>query len=177
MASRPRRTALIAKLTELAVEEIATDASPLDYLCAQLAHGALFSELAHFLAEQMGQPVSRTFLSMTAHQLAPDAKQRIADARREGALSLGERAAEIADTSEPTSGAAARARNSMSARFWLAERANPALAGKGATIEINAAQLMLAALQAPPPLRPASSEGTLSPIPATARMVTGAVTE
>lgn len=156
MASRPRRTALIAKLTKLAAEEIGADASPLDYLCAQLAHGALFSELAQFLAAEMNHPVSRTFLSMTAHQLAPDAKQRIADARREGALSLGERAVEIADASEPTSGAAARARNSMSARFWLAERANPALAGKGATIEINAAELMLAALKMPPPERPST---------------------
>jgi hypothetical protein len=166
MPSRPRRAALIAKLAELAAEEIGATASPIDYLCAQHAHGALFSELAEFLAGEMGQPVSRTFLSMTAHQLAPDAKERIASARREGALSLGERAVEIADNSEPTSGAAARARNSMSARFWLAERANPALAGKGATIEINAGQLMLAALQAPPPAPPAE----LRTMQATARI-------
>lgn len=179
MASRPKRAALVAKLAELAIEEVGEGATALDYITAQLSSGMLISEIAEFLTTEMKQPTTRAFLSLVAHGLSPDAKERIAAARKDGALELGERAVELADTAEPTSGASSRARNSMSGRQWLAERFNPALAAKGATVQIDAANLMLQALMQPPPLRPVAlpAETDTAPIKATARITGSTVDE
>jgi hypothetical protein len=56
-------------------------ATPLDYVVAYVAGGGQFVELAKELPVEMGEPLSRRFLSLIAHRLAPGAGARIVAAR------------------------------------------------------------------------------------------------
>jgi hypothetical protein len=74
-------------------------------------------ELAELLASDLGHPVSRSFVSWTLNNVAPDAKTRLQAARREArprATSIG-RAAQIACCNERERPADERARNIIAA--------------------------------------------------------------
>jgi len=73
---------------------IGPGATPLDYVERWVARGGLITELAASLQQEMGESMSRGFLSLIIHRLGPDATPRIAAARCHGpnALVVGERA-------------------------------------------------------------------------------------
>jgi hypothetical protein len=73
-------------------------------------------------------------------------------------------ALKIADNAEPTPGAVAKARLQVGSRQWFAERAAADLFGAriNATVALSVNDLMLAALQAPPPPRPTDATPTLT---------------
>jgi len=81
MASTPKRRRLRAALARRAECQIGEGATPLDYIVTWVARGGLITELAASLRDEMGESMSRGFLSLIIHRLAPDATERIAAAR------------------------------------------------------------------------------------------------
>ena len=81
MASTPKRRKLRAALTRRAEATIGPGATPLDYVEHWVANGGLITELAASLQEEMGESLSRGFLSFIVQRMAPDATTRIAAAR------------------------------------------------------------------------------------------------
>lgn len=81
MAARPKQRRLVATLTNRAQQTIGPTATPLDYVIHWITTREFLSELAKDLATEMGESVSRTFLSGVAQRLAPDARALIASAR------------------------------------------------------------------------------------------------
>jgi hypothetical protein len=76
-----KRRRLRAALLRRARVVIGTDASPLDYVERYVANRGRFSDLARSLQEEMGESLSRGFLSFIARRLEPDARARIDSAR------------------------------------------------------------------------------------------------
>lgn len=125
MASRPKRQRLLAALRDRAHAELEDpDASALDFVVHFVGGGGLVSELALSLAEEMGESVSRTFLSGVIHNIAPDASQQVVAARRRAAALLAEESLEIADTPHKTREDIDQAKLRIGTRHWLAERFN-----------------------------------------------------
>lgn len=90
MAATPKRRRLRAALTRRAEGTIGPGATPLDYVERWVANAGLITELAASLQREMGESISRGFLSLIAHRLAPDATDRIATARYYAANSSNE---------------------------------------------------------------------------------------
>ncbi len=155
MAGKPKEARLLAALEKRAVRELGDGATPLDFVCDYISGGKTFIDLAGELATELGESVSRQFISGTANALAPDAKARITVARQEGAMALAEDTLSIADDAEPTAGGAAKARVQIGSRQWLAERFNSAqFGGMKGQVNVSFGALMLEALRQPPPIRP-----------------------
>jgi hypothetical protein len=91
MAATPKRRRLRAALTRRAEATIGLAATPLDYVERWVANRGLITELAASLQSEMGESMSRGFLSLIVHRLAPDATDRIIAARhyRDCALAAG----------------------------------------------------------------------------------------
>lgn len=81
MSSLRRRLNLA--LAERSRSHLGPSASPLDYVEAWLRQGATFADLARSLREDLGQPISRRFVSFVCHRLASDARERIVAAREQ----------------------------------------------------------------------------------------------
>ena len=130
------------------------DANALDYACDWIASGGSIKALAVDLTIELGTSVSRPFLSGVLHSF-PDAEARLEAAKREGAGAMMDDAVHIADKAGPTPADVAKARLQVGVRQFMAEKFDPAVFGAkaSATVNLNIGQLMLAALQAPPPLR------------------------
>jgi hypothetical protein len=88
MASTPKRRRLRATLARRAEAAIAPGATPLDYVERWVANGGLITELAASLQTEMGESMSRGFVSLIVHRLGPEATDRITAARRSGACAL-----------------------------------------------------------------------------------------
>lgn len=82
MASRPKLRRMIATLKVMAVQELGADAEPIDFVVLRVTKGQKMRVLAQQVAEAMGEPVSRSWLSWRLNRLTPEAKKRIASARR-----------------------------------------------------------------------------------------------
>jgi hypothetical protein len=82
MASRPKLRRMIATLKVMAVQELGAGAEPIDFVVLRVTRGQKMRVLAQQLAEAMGEPVSRSWLSWRLNRLTPEAKKRIASARR-----------------------------------------------------------------------------------------------
>ena len=76
-----KRRRLRAALLLRAQTAIGADATALDYVERYVANRGRFSDLARSLQEEMGESLSRGFLSFIARRLEPDARARIAMAR------------------------------------------------------------------------------------------------
>ena len=76
-----KRATLRAALLARARNEIADDATALDFICRQVAAGITVRDMAAAIAVDMGESCSRSFLSLIMHRLAPNATERIAAAR------------------------------------------------------------------------------------------------
>jgi hypothetical protein len=83
MPSRPKLQRLMTALKALTSEELGAHAEPLDFVVRRVARGQTVTALAEEVARAMGEPASRTWLSWRFNHLAPEAKSRIADARRQ----------------------------------------------------------------------------------------------
>jgi hypothetical protein len=81
MASRPKLQRLIRTLKELAAAELGESAEPVDFIVQRLCRGQSVTALAVEVAEAMGEPASRSWLSWRFNHLTPDAKGRLAVAR------------------------------------------------------------------------------------------------
>jgi hypothetical protein len=85
MPSRPKLQRLLTALKALTTQELGALAEPLDFVVRRVAMGQTVTALAEEVARAMGEPASRTWLSWRFNHLAPGAKTRIADARRQAA--------------------------------------------------------------------------------------------
>lgn len=97
MGSTPKRKKLRAVLLQRARLEAGPEATEIDYVVQWVAGGGLLTEIAASLETEMGESVSRSFLSMIVHRLTDDSPDRIKEARRLGATALVEDAIGIAD--------------------------------------------------------------------------------
>jgi hypothetical protein len=90
MKPTSKRRRLRAALLRRAQAAIGANATALDYVEQYVANRGRFSDLAASLRLEMGEPLSRGFLSFIANRLASDARRRIAAARQEahGGLQL-----------------------------------------------------------------------------------------
>jgi hypothetical protein len=168
MAGRPKLARLLASLQLRAERDLGDDATALDYVdyvVEHIAGGGFLSALAEDLAAELGESVSRPFLSGAVHALAPDAKSRIEGARREGAAALAEYATTIADRANETTAGVAKARLQSDTRRWLAERFDPAHFGSStkAEVTVTLGQLHIEALKAANLKRAADATATLLP--------------
>jgi hypothetical protein len=147
MAGTQKQTRLVAALQARAAREIGEDASELDYVAHYLSAGGLLTKLAEALAVEMGESISRPFLSNTVHGLADDAKARLALARREGAAALVEQSVSIADDAPETAGGVSKAKLQVGTRQWLAEKADPEQFGSRVQVAVSLGQLHLDAMR------------------------------
>jgi hypothetical protein len=148
------RARVMRALAMRATRELGPGATVLDYACKFVAEGGRIGQLATLLAQDLGEPVSRPFVSGILNNLTDDAKSRLAEARRESAMALVEEAAQIADDAEPTTGAVQKARLQVGTRQWMAERFAPEEFGGKPGVVVDMGQLFLEALRQPPPPRP-----------------------
>jgi hypothetical protein len=157
MPGRPKENRVLAALAQRAVAELGDEATPLEYVVDYISGGHTLADLAVSLADELKESVSRQLISGAAHRLAPDAKERIAAARSDGAFALAEHTLTLADEAESTAGGAAKARIQVSARQWLAGKWNREFGEHaGPSVTVNFGQMMLEALQRPAPPRPAA---------------------
>jgi hypothetical protein len=169
MSGKPKEARLVAALAKRAVLELGSEATPLDYVVFYIAGGKMFTDLAAEMAVELNEPVSRQLISGSANALGEDAKERIAAARQEGAISLAEETLSIADNADATAGGAAKARVQISSRQWMAERFNAAQFGAmtKTQVSVSLGALMLEALQQPPPPNPFLQATPILLLPAT----------
>jgi hypothetical protein len=167
MSGRPRRGRLVEALERRAHRDLGEGATPLDFVVGYIAAGAFLSALAVEVSKELGEPVSRPFLSGTVHSLAPDAKSRIETARREAAHALAEEATTIADSAPATSAGVQKAKLQSDTRRWLAERFDPGNFGSTTKTEVSVSlgHLHLEALRHRAALvnHPATALATVSP--------------
>jgi hypothetical protein len=81
MAARSKHRRVLSALASRAHNLLGGSATPLDYVLYWVEKRRFLSRLAEDLAREMGEPLSRTFLSHVAQRLTPDARQQIAVAR------------------------------------------------------------------------------------------------
>ena len=82
MGSRPKLQRLTNTLKALAADNLGEYAEPIDFIVLRVAQGQTVSSLAREVADAMGESASRSWLSWRFNHLVPDAKERIASARR-----------------------------------------------------------------------------------------------
>jgi hypothetical protein len=121
---RPKHAKLLATLRGRAQQEFGDGSSELDYVLHWLRDGGTILSLAARLQNEMGESVSRSFLSGSVHRLSRDAKDQIEAARRDGAHALIEQTITIADQTPPTANDAHKAKLAIGVRQWMAERYN-----------------------------------------------------
>src|SRR6185437_7782321 len=152
MAGRQKPKRIVALLDRLAQEELDLGSpSGLDYVCSWLADGKTVQQLADHLSTLAGEPVHRGWLTPVLQGLAPNAVQRMNDARRASAHALVEDAQAIVDTAavDPSREGIAAAKVQADLRTWRAARYDRETFGEKAThsVEISLGQLHLDALR------------------------------
>lgn len=160
MASQPRRRALLALTDRLAKEEIGPEATGLDWILDRVASGRTFTDIANELGAAFGPDwggpgsgtgpwsPSRAFVSLVFNRINPDAGQRIAEARKQGATAMAEQALAIVDAASTTTTATVqKARLQLDARLALAAAFDRATFGtKAPEIQLNLGDLHIEAL-------------------------------
>jgi hypothetical protein len=86
MAGTPKRARMRAALTARAQAVFGDQATALDYCCVFIASGGSVGDLARSLACELAARicVSRPITSVLIHRLAPNASERIYEARQDG---------------------------------------------------------------------------------------------
>jgi hypothetical protein len=150
MPGQPKRARLLAALYRRAGAELGEGATPLDYICDAIAGGSNFFKLAASLEEEMGEPISRGFVSNVANNFSSDARARLDAARAEGAGALVDKALNIAEEAPTDAGGVQRAKLEIGMLQWTAERHNRAQYGSAKPeLTINLGMLHLDALRQP----------------------------
>lgn len=157
MSGQPRKRALVAALERRTRETFEdADAPPdlqathLDYVCAWVEAGRTLRALAARISTEAGQDILPSMLSHYLRANFEGAGQRLEDAREIGAHAMLDETLEISDEDVLSSEDAARARNRIGARQYVAGAWNQATraSGKGGvTVNIAAGELMLGALR------------------------------
>jgi hypothetical protein len=83
MAGTPMKRRVLAALQARATRDVGEGATIVDFASGFVAAGHSIGQLAELLASDLGHPVSRSFLSWTLNNIAPDSKIRLQAARRE----------------------------------------------------------------------------------------------
>lgn len=161
MAGQPRRRAMLAALEdrtratfEDAAHEPREQASHLDYVCYRLAGGQTMTALAAEIRQAARWADTDLSPGMITHYLRStfdDARERMAEARASGADMIAESSVDVSDEAVDSKEDAARQRNRIGARQWLAMAFAPRLrANSGTAVQVNigAGTLMLEALRA-----------------------------
>jgi len=152
MAGRQKPKRIVALLDRLAQEELDLGSpSGLDYVCSWLADGKTVQQLADHLTTLAGEPVHRGWLSPILQRLAPNAVQRMNDARRLSAHALVEDAQAIVDTAavDPSREGIAAAKVQADLRTWRAARYDRETFGEKSahSVTLDLGQLHLDALR------------------------------
>jgi hypothetical protein len=100
MASRPKEQRLKDALQRMADRELGEGAEILDFVVFRVEAGDTITALAQEIAVEMGEAATRGWISWVLNRLTPEAKSRIAAARRGAAMALAEEALAVAE--EPT---------------------------------------------------------------------------
>src|SRR5947208_460182 len=110
MAGRPKERRLKTKLAEIAKREIGPGATSVDWVVQKVADGVTIGKIAGYLAQEMNETVSRSFLSWYINHATPDAKARIKEARKEATHVWAEQALDIAERPATTTAEVQQAR-------------------------------------------------------------------
>jgi cell division septum initiation protein DivIVA len=149
MASRPKEQRLRAVLEKLAAKELGEGAEPIDLIVQRVANGQTVTAFAKEVAKAMGEEASRSWISWVCNRITPDAKARIAAARKDAAMVLAEEALAISD--EPAKSTTDVQRNRLRAdvRQNLAKAFDRETFGERAstTVHLSIGQLHLDALR------------------------------
>ena len=95
MPGRPKERRLKTKLAEIAKREIGPHATSVDWVARKVADGVTMGNLAEYVAGEMKESISRSFLSWHINNVTPDAKERISAARKEATHVWAEQALDI----------------------------------------------------------------------------------
>lgn len=162
MAGQPRKRAMKEELDRRTREFFDDDPSmtPLDYAEALIASGTSIRRLADSLTKSLGwpetAPVNREMLRRYLMTLDVEHySERMEEAQAVGAEAYAESSIDILDDAKPDEASLAAAKSR--ARQWIAEKYNRKKFGRDATnnVVLNVGQLMLQALELPPPPLPA----------------------
>lgn len=172
MASNPKRQRVLAALARRAIAEFGDEASgteaSLEYVCAFVANAGIMQKFADSFAEELGESVSRNFMSGIVNNLTADARERIAAAREEGAHAMVDKSLIIAGGIPETPLGVQKAKLEISTLQWAAERFNRnAFGTKPVELTISFGQMHLDSLRLPPPPAP------VAVVAGTARLITG----
>jgi hypothetical protein len=117
MAGRPKEQRFRAALERLATQE---EMTALDWVVAQLESGSSVRRIGEALREEAKEACSPQWIYTLLHGLAPDAKERVREARTIGATALAEQALEIADRPASSTAEVQSNRLAVDTRRWLA---------------------------------------------------------
>jgi hypothetical protein len=156
MAGQPKRRAMLAALerrTRALYEDAeAPQATHLDYVCEWVASGKTMLALSAALIQDAGIEWPDAMLGNYLRGQWGEEATRALDAAREiGAHALAESSVTVADEAVGSKEDAARARNRIGARQWLAGAWSPRFrpsSGGNVTVNLDAGALMLDALRA-----------------------------
>jgi hypothetical protein len=85
MAGRPLKQLVVAELLSLAKESMGPEATALDYVCRCVESAESVADLGKRVGRLVDQEFGRPWFSTLIHDLEPDAKKRIMEARRNSA--------------------------------------------------------------------------------------------
>lgn len=154
MAGQPRRKALIAEIERRTREQFEDDDAKthVDFVCDWLESGRTMLDLTKELNKKLKfeTPVTYGSVSKYFRELTDTAEARMHAARTKGSYAIADSTADIADEKVETKEDAARARNRINSRQWLAEKFNREQFGQprpGTTVNISMAGAHLDALR------------------------------
>lgn len=165
MAGQPRKRAMREELDRRTREFFEGDEAKthLDYALCLVASGTSIRKLAIALTKSLRwdregvEPLNREMLRRYLKGLDDEHyDERMKAAQEEGAHAYAEHSVDVLDEADADEASLASAKSR--AMQWYAEKCNRKAYGRdvGPLVQLNVAQLMLQALEAPPPLRPSA---------------------
>lgn len=153
MPSQPKKTRFAEKMAEIAREESGrADATALDFMISRLEGGAVLREVKEELEKALDETCTLEWLRTVTTHLTPDAREKMALARANGAMRHVEDALDIADEQASTAAAVQRNRLRADVRLGIAKMMSPELReakGSQTNVQIaNFGQLLLMAHKA-----------------------------
>lgn len=133
MASRPKLARFRAAMARIAEREgfNGSDAA-LDWALSEIEAGVAVAQLWKVVQEEAKEMSTRTWAYTVLYSLAPDARGRVREARKIGAVALVDEALEIADRPASTAAEAASNRLGVDTRLRLAGMFNREELGESA---------------------------------------------
>lgn len=121
MSSRPKAQRFIAAMTRIAEREgLQGPEAPLEWALSEIEAGVPVAQLWKGVQEEAKETSTRTWAYTVLYSLAQDARARVREARKIGAVALVDEALEIADRPASTAAEAASNRLGVDTRLRLA---------------------------------------------------------